>query len=131
MLTNKQIIFIKKYSQLTSEDLFNMRGCLDCFNWDEDSIQNPVIAIMLNSILNNESIGVEMASIILGSDEELEEEFLDEKRNTDVIVMSYGQVYIVLPEKIAIEFIIDWCIKYVSHPDIPALCKKLKEKYEL
>ena len=89
-----------------------------------------LINMLKDIVYKNESTYFEMYGIILASDlEGFDEEFLKEFKNKKVIAVYFLDQYVVLNEKIAAQYIVDWCNEYATHPDIPALLEKIKLKY--
>lgn len=126
-----KIIEVYNLIELTDDVKGCINACLSDFNtWtNSKSDSGRTLVDMLNDLIKNEGYGLEMSSIQLSSETDGLSDFLEKYKNSNIIVINYNYEYIVLKDKIAAQYIVDWCNEYATHPDIPALLEKIKLKY--
>ncbi|WP_158076873.1 hypothetical protein, partial [Wohlfahrtiimonas populi] len=61
----------------------------------------------------------------------IDEQFINTMGTNNIIALRYDDEYIVMPEKLGIKIITDWCAENATNPEIPTLCEQLKQKYEV
>lgn len=141
---NQKIFYILNKEALTEDKYTYIYSILyDFQTWRATEI---TLVNLLKDLMIFEGRGLEMSFILSGR--EIFTEYQDPKNpddkyyidirdrlDTDQFVIfsydPYNPIDIIMPEKLAIKVITDWCAENTTNPKILVLCEQLKQKYEV
>lgn len=132
---NKKITYVDNLESLSKNNMLTIYICLEVlrdYRNDEYSLVDAIKYLMMY-----EGSSYEIFGILLGRenesdyDESFEKIFIKKMNTNEIIVFYYADNYVVIPEKLGIKIITDWCAENATNPEIPALCEQLKQKYKI
>ncbi|WP_077928362.1 hypothetical protein [Wohlfahrtiimonas populi] len=132
---NKKITYADDFDSLSKNAMLTIHVCLEVlrdYHNDEHSLLDTIKYLIVY-----EGSSYEMFGILLGRenesdyDEFFEKNYIRKMNTNEIIIFYYADSYVVIPEKLGVKIITDWCAKNTTNPEIPTLCKQLKQKYEV
>lgn len=143
-MNKTRVFYIKDMSRISRENYIYIDTCLG--DLEDIDVNELSLIKTLNYLLEYQGFGTEMCFIMSGREIALEylnpedssdKTYIDifEEMGTEKIIIfkynPYDPYEVIVPEKFGIKIITDWCAENTTNPEIPNLCKQLKQKYEV